>query len=161
MFRATTYQRSASTEQSTPQQLEVSSPMPRLVTWCATEQAMHTIAELQQAQQALLAAKSPPSESQQQTLPSSIAGNRQPAWAQNAPGVNWRRRSHRQRQQTVLQQPEPQLASFMKLRQAVNARDLYRRTPLIVAAKQGHLECTQTLVEAASNLFAVDREGNT
>lgn len=58
-------------------------------------------------------------------------------------------------------QPELQLPSFVKLRQAVNARDLYRRTPLIVAAKQGHLECTKVLVEAASNLFAVDREGNT
>lgn len=67
-------------------------------------------------------------------------------------------------QQTTLQrsrQPELQLPSFVKLRQAVNARDLYRRTPLIVAAKQGHLECTKVLVEAASNLFAVDREGNT
>lgn len=54
-----------------------------------------------------------------------------------------------------------QLSSFKRLRHTVNARDLYRRTPLIVAAKQGHLECTHLLVDAASNLFAVDREGNT
>jgi len=54
-----------------------------------------------------------------------------------------------------------QLPSFKRLRHTVNARDLYRRTPLIVAAKQGHLECTHLLVDAASNLFAVDREGNT
>ena len=58
-------------------------------------------------------------------------------------------------------QPEVQLASFKRLRHTVNARDLYRRTPLIVAAKQGHLECAHLLVDAASNLFAVDREGNT
>ncbi|KAF8072581.1 ankrd52 [Scenedesmus sp. PABB004] len=75
-------------------------------------------------------------------------------------------------QQQQQQQPQPparqqqgatelQLPSFKRLRSTVNARDLYRRTPLIVAAKQGHLECTQLLVEAASNLFAVDREGNT
>lgn len=56
---------------------------------------------------------------------------------------------------------ELQLASFKRLRHTVNARDLYRRTPLIVAAKQGHLECAHLLVDAASNLFAVDREGNT
>lgn len=59
------------------------------------------------------------------------------------------------------QQTEVQLPSFKRLRQTVNARDLYRRTPLIVAAKQGHLECAHLLVDAASNLFAVDREGNT
>lgn len=58
-------------------------------------------------------------------------------------------------------QTELQLASFKRLRHTVNARDLYRRTPLIVAAKQGHLECAHLLVDAASNLFAVDREGNT
>jgi ankyrin repeat protein len=72
-----------------------------------------------------------------------------------------------QHQHQVLQQVQPhqsleqQLASFRRLRQTVNARDLYRRTPLIVAAKQGHLACTQLLVEGAANLFAVDREGNT
>jgi hypothetical protein len=72
-----------------------------------------------------------------------------------------------QQQQQVLQQVQPhqpleqQLVSFRRLRQTVNARDLYRRTPLIVAAKQGHLLCTQLLVEGAANLFAVDREGNT
>lgn len=76
------------------------------------------------------------------------------------------RQQHRTPQQQQQQQPaapqqELQLASFTKLRQAVNARDLYRRTPLIIAAKQGHLECTEILVESASNLFAVDREGNT
>lgn len=58
-------------------------------------------------------------------------------------------------------QTELQLASFKRLRHTVNARDLYRRTPLIVAAKQGHLECAHLLVDAASNMFAVDREGNT
>lgn len=57
--------------------------------------------------------------------------------------------------------PDVQLASFKRLRRTVNARDLYRRTPLIVAAKQGHLDCTKLLVDAASNLFAMDREGNT
>jgi ankyrin repeat protein len=73
----------------------------------------------------------------------------------------------RQQQHQVLQQVQPhpsleqQLVSFRRLRQTVNARDLYRRTPLIVAAKQGHLHCTQLLVEGAANLFAVDREGNT
>jgi ankyrin repeat protein len=72
-----------------------------------------------------------------------------------------------QHQHQVLQQVQPhpsleqQLVSFRRLRQTVNARDLYRRTPLIVAAKQGHLHCTQLLVEGAANLFAVDREGNT
>lgn len=65
-------------------------------------------------------------------------------------------------QQVQPHQPlEQQLVSFRRLRQTVNARDLYRRTPLIVAAKQGHLVCTQLLVEGAANLFAVDREGNT
>jgi ankyrin repeat protein len=59
------------------------------------------------------------------------------------------------------QQAELHLSSFKRLRHTVNARDLYRRTPLIVAAKQGHLECAHLLVDAASNLFAVDREGNT
>jgi ankyrin repeat protein len=72
-----------------------------------------------------------------------------------------------QQQHQVLQQVQPhqsleqQLLSFRRLRQTVNARDLYRRTPLIIAAKQGHLHCTQLLVEGAANLFAVDREGNT
>lgn len=67
-----------------------------------------------------------------------------------------------QQQQVQPHQPlEQQLVSFRRLRQTVNARDLYRRTPLIVAAKQGHLVCTQLLVEGAANLFAVDREGNT
>jgi ankyrin repeat protein len=65
------------------------------------------------------------------------------------------------RQPASSAQPEVQLASFKRLRHTVNARDLYRRTPLIVAAKQGHLECAHLLVDAASNLFAVDREGNT
>lgn len=66
-----------------------------------------------------------------------------------------------QRQQSASSSNEVLLPSFKKLRQTVNARDLYRRTPLIVAAKQGHLECAHLLVDAASNLFAVDREGNT
>lgn len=59
------------------------------------------------------------------------------------------------------QQPELQLPSFKRLRSTVNARDLYRRTPLLVAAKHGHLECAQMLADAAANIFAVDREGNT
>ena len=111
-----------------------------------------------QAQQDLVMKKTPTPESQQQPLFSRTAVTSQPAQEPDARGAGRRRR---QRQLTVFQQPEMQLASFVKLRQVVNARDLYRRTPLIVAAKQGHLECTQTLVEAASNLFAVDREGNT
>jgi ankyrin repeat protein len=56
---------------------------------------------------------------------------------------------------------EQQLLSFQTLRHTVNARDVFRRTPLIVAAKQGHLDCVRLLVEAAANLFAMDREGNT
>jgi cobalamin biosynthesis Mg chelatase CobN len=59
------------------------------------------------------------------------------------------------------QHSEPHLASFKRLRSAVNARDLYRRTPLIIAAKKGHLHCVQLLLDSAANMFAVDREGNT
>jgi hypothetical protein len=64
-------------------------------------------------------------------------------------------------QQQQQQQPELHLPSFKRLRSTVNARDLYRRTPLLVAAKHGHLECAQLLSDAAANIFAVDREGNT
>eukprot|EP00882_Tetradesmus_deserticola_P011719 GHRQ01012398.1.p1 GENE.GHRQ01012398.1~~GHRQ01012398.1.p1 ORF type:complete len:379 (+),score=152.27 GHRQ01012398.1:490-1626(+) len=84
-----------------------------------------------------------------------------------APAVEDAQQAQQQHQQHVQQQVQPhqpleqQLVSFRRLRQMVNARDFYRRTALIVAAKQGHLRCTQLLVEGATNLFAVDREGNT
>eukprot|EP00878_Enallax_costatus_P007723 GHUV01008084.1.p1 GENE.GHUV01008084.1~~GHUV01008084.1.p1 ORF type:complete len:569 (+),score=179.35 GHUV01008084.1:523-2229(+) len=124
-------------------------------------QEVHTLRAAVQAQQALVTKKTPPSASQQQALFSRTAVTGQPAQEPDTQEAGRHRRTYTRRQLTVFQQPDLQLASFVKLRQVVNARDLYRRTPLIVAAKQGHLECTQTLVEAASNLFAVDREGNT
>ena len=48
-----------------------------------------------------------------------------------------------------------------RLRKAVNSRDLYYRTPLLLAAKRGNLTCVRCVVESAANLFAVDREANT
>ena len=48
-----------------------------------------------------------------------------------------------------------------RLRKAVNGRDLYYRTPLLLAAKRGNLSCVRCVVESAANLFAVDREANT
>jgi ankyrin repeat protein len=79
----------------------------------------------------------------------------------NSPHSNRPAAQQQEENQQVHQQPEVHFNSFKKLRQTVNARDLYRRTPLIVAAKQGHLNCTELLLEAAANLFAIDREGNT
>jgi ankyrin repeat protein len=48
-----------------------------------------------------------------------------------------------------------------KLRKVINSRDVYYRTPLIVAAKKGQLECVRAVVERAANLFAIDRDANT
>lgn len=48
-----------------------------------------------------------------------------------------------------------------KLRKVINSRDVYYRTPLIVAAKKGQLDCVRVVVERAANLFAIDRDANT
>lgn len=113
------------------------------------QQEEQAAAQQQQAAAALAAAEAgqQPQQGQEQLGPQSSGHQQQ--------------QQQQRQQQQQQQQAEVQLPSFKRLRQTVNARDLYRRTPLIVAAKQGHLECAHLLVDAASNLFAVDREGNT
>eukprot|EP00877_Chromochloris_zofingiensis_P013501 jgi/Chrzof1/8404/Cz03g09120.t1 len=54
-----------------------------------------------------------------------------------------------------------QAQSVSRLRKALNARDLYFRTPLLVAAKKGHLDCVKVLLEKGANLFSIDRDANT
>eukprot|EP00877_Chromochloris_zofingiensis_P004922 jgi/Chrzof1/14430/Cz09g02180.t1 len=56
---------------------------------------------------------------------------------------------------------QQQAQSVSRLRKALNARDLYFRTPLLVAAKKGHLDCVKLLLEKGANLFASDRYANT
>jgi ankyrin repeat protein len=48
-----------------------------------------------------------------------------------------------------------------RLRRGVNSRDLFHRTPLLLAAKRGHLDAARALVESAANVFAQDRDANT
>jgi hypothetical protein len=111
--------------------------------------------EQQQQQEAVQQQQQQDYPEQQQEQPE------QPAPADDAQQEQQQQQQQQQEQVQPHQPLEQQLVSFRRLRQTVNARDLYRRTPLIVAAKQGHLHCTQLLVEGAANLFAVDREGNT
>jgi ankyrin repeat protein len=39
-------------------------------------------------------------------------------------------------------------------------QDSKGRTPLLTAAHHGHWDCTEQLLEAASNIFACDKDGN-
>ena len=50
--------------------------------------------------------------------------------------------------------------SAQLLTQLVNQTDGRGRTPFLTACHHGHWDCAEQLLEAGSNIFAVDRDGN-